>query len=380
MTPIPDAPPWLRGGRIPSLDGLRAIAVILVVLAHAHQTRGFPDIPVLHAVAHRGRIGVEVFFVISGFLITTLMFRELDRRGRLSIGAFYLRRVLRIVPAYLCLLAVVAALQAAGHAHLTRRDWIAAATYTVNFLRKPAWEIGHAWSLSIEEHFYLMWPLVIAAFPPRVGRSVALGSLAFCGLARWAVILVSPSSSPMAELWTFTRMDTIAAGCLLAFLARDPTWRARLAPTMSGAFVAVNLVVLVTSLTLSAFSAKFAVGIAYTLNTACLTLLLWAAVARPVPLLNHPLLGAIGVGSYSIYLWQQLFLDHDKPGMAHAFPLNVLLAFLAAFLSYRLVERPFLNLKGKLSRQAESRPGPEADGEPPVPEKGRSLSLGVIER
>jgi hypothetical protein len=90
-------PRWLDSGRIPSLDGLRAVAVILVLLAHACQTQGFPGGRTVVEILRNGGIGVVVFFVISGFLITTLMLREIDRTEKLSIKGFYIRRILRIV-------------------------------------------------------------------------------------------------------------------------------------------------------------------------------------------------------------------------------------------------------------------------------------------
>src|SRR4051812_48682366 len=116
MTSDEEAPPaYLYQGRLLSLDGLRALAVLLVLCAHVHQTRGFPDVAILHTLGSIGSIGVDVFFVISGFLITNLMLREVRRTNRLNIGQFYLRRVLRILPAYVGLLAVVAILQSMGY-------------------------------------------------------------------------------------------------------------------------------------------------------------------------------------------------------------------------------------------------------------------------
>lgn len=348
-----EVPGWLGEGRIPSLDGLRAVAVGLVLLAHAHQTRGFPDIPALHAIGRKGAVGVDVFFVISGFLITTLLLRERDRTGGVAIGSFYLRRTLRIVPAYACLLAAVAGLQAAGLAVLGRRDWAAALTYTVNFLRHPAWEVGHAWSLSIEEHFYLAWPFVLAVVP-RLGARVALGCMVGCFAGRWAVMVVAPALTPMAELWTFTRIDTIAAGCLLAYLARDPRWRPRLDRVASRPIAVGSL--LVGSLAASGQSAKFAVGIAYSLNAACIGLLVWAGIRAAGTglgrLLNHPALATVGVASYSLYLWQQLFLNPRNPGRLCAFPVNIASALVVAFMSYHLIERPLLGLRHRLGPRA----------------------------
>lgn len=348
-----DGTSWLRRGRIPSLDGMRAVAVLLVLFAHAYQTRGFPDVPILHAIARRGAIGVEVFFVISGFLITVLMLRELSGTGRLAIGRFYLRRVFRILPAYACLLLVVAVLQAMGQATLSGRDWTAATTYTVNFVHRPAWEIGHAWSLSIEEHFYLIWPFVIAISAARFGAGAALGCMVVCFLGRWVVLLAFPAYCPMAELWTFTRMDSIATGCLLAFLAWDDRWRSRLdGLCRKGVAPAAAVLFLIGSLFVSSFSAAITVGIAYTFNAICIAILVWSSLIQSdrwwTKALNQPALCAVGVGSYSIYLWQQLFLNGRNDGLLCSFPLNIFLSLAVAALSYHLVEKPCLALKQRV--------------------------------
>jgi peptidoglycan/LPS O-acetylase OafA/YrhL len=319
-------------------------------------------------IGSRGPVGVDVFFVLSGFLITTLMLRELSRTGRISIRAFYIRRFLRIIPAYATLLFVVFVLERGGWSELTSRDWIAASTYTVNFLQHPAWEIGHVWSLSIEEHFYLAWPLLMATTAGLMGRRAALFAMIFCFVARWVIILFAPAYIPMAELWTFTRIDGIATGCLLAFLAWDATWRARLDRFGSNNWaVAAVASCLLASLVLSR-SGKFSVGVAYTLNACCIALLCWAIVQRSDSLLgrlfNHWSVRWIGVASYSLYLWQQLFLDHGKDSLLCSFPQNVVFAFAAALLSHWVVEKPFLKLKARFAAEPTTpRPSVALNGE-----------------
>jgi peptidoglycan/LPS O-acetylase OafA/YrhL len=341
----------LKSGKIPSLDGLRAVAVVLVLLAHAYKTAGFPQSEVFASLGKMGSIGVEVFFVISGFLITTLMLREQRTTGRIDIRAFYWRRGLRILPAYVALLLVVALLQGLGTASLAARDWIAAITYTVNFVRHPAWEIGHAWSLSIEEHFYLFWPLIMALPLANLGWRVSLGCVVVCPLLRWVVLLYFPDWTPMAELWTFTRLDSIAVGTLLSFLTWSEQSRGKLNALINHRSVSlVAFCVLACSLIASMYSAKFAVGIAYSLNAFCIAILLWVVVTNPRSLVgivfNWKPVEYVGTISYSLYLWQQLFLQHDQVGVAVTFPQNIVFAAMAAVASYHLVERPFLRLKG----------------------------------
>lgn len=350
----------IQKGRLPSLDGLRAIAVALVLLAHAHRTDGFPASSVLASIGGIGAIGVDVFFVISGFLITTLMLREKAATGIVHIGGFYWRRVLRILPAYVVLLAVVAAMQWLGYASLQTRDWVGALTYTVNFLRHPAWEVGHAWSLSIEEHFYLLWPLLMTLPIAGLGWRVCLGCLVICPLLRWGVLLLWPDYTQMAELWTFTRLDSIACGALLSFVAWDEIAAGRLDRMVNSRLVAAAAFgTLCLSLATSGFSAKFAVGIAYSVNALCIAVLLWIAVRNPESaigkVLNWRPLAFVGVISYSLYLWQQIFLQHDREGWAFRFPQNLVLAVAAAVTSYYVIERPFLALKDAKKGQTEAK-------------------------
>lgn len=338
-------PDWITRGRIPSLDGLRAVAVVLVLLNHARLTTGFPDIPLLHGIGKVGAIGVEVFFVLSGFLITTLMLREQDRTGELNLTGFYWRRLLRIAPAYVALLLAVAALQWVGVSHLERRDWFAAITMTMNFVHRSGWELGHAWSLSIEEHFYLLWPLAFVLTPRKWHVAQLAICIAFCFVARWIVLIAFPEWTPMSENWTFTRLDTIALGCLLAFVARQRTWRDRL-DRVTACWPGI-LLLLVASLAVSNLSAKWTVGIAFLLNGVCIALLVWTAARRSPKWLNGRAISVIGVGSYSLYLWQQLFLNPQRDSWVTAYPQNLVLTTLTALASFWIVEIPFLRWKDR---------------------------------
>lgn len=343
--PLPPSPAWLGSGRIPALDGLRALAVGLVLFSHANATHGFPAHDFGRAAARLGTMGVDVFFVLSGFLITSLLCRERARTQRISLRAFYLRRVLRIVPAYVCFVLFVATLAAFARANIATWDWIAAGTYTMNFRAQPAWELGHIWSLSIEEHFYLLWPPLFAYLPPRwAGRGV-LGVLLMEPVVRWAILLVSPAHAAVTELWTFTRLDSIAAGCLLALLSRSAAGFRVLDHVAR--YWPVALAALVFGLAGSVLSGKFDVGIGPTVIAVALAVLVWAAVRREPRALEARLLVAIGVGSYSLYLWQEIFLNPRRTEWWSSFPQNLLLTAACATISYRCIERPFIQLKSR---------------------------------
>ena len=150
----PDRPFLLSMQRIPSLDGLRAISITLVVLSHLVKWKHVS----LDVVGSYGALGVHVFFVLSGYLITNLLLREYDRSSTISLREFYIRRAFRIFPAAFVFLGVVVVL----YWHQMRWFHVAAAVfYVANMDLTRPWIFGHLWSLSIEEQFYLLWPFAV---------------------------------------------------------------------------------------------------------------------------------------------------------------------------------------------------------------------------
>src|SRR4051812_33176028 len=144
--------------RIPSLDGLRALSISLVLLAHFSYSAGFPihHSPVLDLYAH---YGVRIFLVISGFLITSLLLREKERTGTIDLKQFYLRRAYRLLPAAYLYLVVITIL---FHESLTFKYLVAAYMYLTSYALHSPWVLMHLWSLSVEEQFYLLWPAALA--------------------------------------------------------------------------------------------------------------------------------------------------------------------------------------------------------------------------
>ncbi|MEO7329892.1 MAG: acyltransferase, partial [Minicystis sp.] len=171
MPPAPVSPePAPAARRIPSLDGLRAISILVVLFGHMAGTRNFAfsfldRLP----TSELANFGVRVFFVISGFLITRLLFEEHARSGTVSLRGFYLRRTLRIFPAFYVFVAVVLVLDRLGKITLLPYDALTALTYTMNFhpTASRSWQVGHLWSLSVEEQFYLLWPAIVLFTRPR---------------------------------------------------------------------------------------------------------------------------------------------------------------------------------------------------------------------
>lgn len=302
--------------RIPSLDGLRAVSIVAVLLGHLTGTAGFPRLltPIIEGpyfdAAH---MGVRVFFVISGFLITGILLR--DPR----LGPFYWRRTVRIVPAYLAYLATVGLLIPTG-------DLAHALTWTVNYEHGPSWLIGHLWSLAVEEQFYLLWPLTLYAAGR--GRAGKIALLVVC-VVPWIRLFALMDGQHVGTTFE-TASDALALGCLVAMawnrLPRVAWW---LAPLLLGLSVLSGTVFYRTGmLTQDALA-----------NLACAVLVVWS-VQSPGRVLNSRPAVLVGTLSYSLYLWQQPFLDRYTDAWYTSFPLNLVLAVVCAVASYRLVEQP----------------------------------------
>jgi peptidoglycan/LPS O-acetylase OafA/YrhL len=199
----------VQSSRVPSLDGLRALSILLVCVAHFSYTAGFPIRHDWWTVVY-AHYGVRVFFVISGFLITSLLIREREKTGTINLKQFYIRRAYRILPAayfYLVVITVV------SHQSLAYKDLFIAYTYLTSYSLHQPWVLIHLWSLSVEEQFYLVWPAaMLLGFI--LARRLAFGAVAAALVVRFVLVKVGWYH---ASLWSFPAVaDSLAAGCLLA--------------------------------------------------------------------------------------------------------------------------------------------------------------------
>lgn len=329
--------------RIPSLDGLRAISILMVIFGHLSHTEGAPE---FLSLLNMSRFGVRMFFVISGFLITGLLMKEYQETGRVSLRQFYLRRTVRIFPAYWVYIAVVGALTLLGFIHVGGTDFWAAITYTTNYRERRSWWLGHSWSLSVEEQFYLIWPLLFSAVGATRRSHAAVAMLLIAPMARLVCLKVVPSWRPLIDESFPTIADTIAAGCLLA-LWRDWLWSHR-----SWRLVLCHpLTPFVVLACVAIFTHFGGYGLEIMLGETIINLLLAILIERSVRLetgklfglLNSPPMVWIGTLSYSLYLWQQLFTPWMSSRWCMAFPYNLFLTFGAAAISYYCIERPCLS-------------------------------------
>jgi peptidoglycan/LPS O-acetylase OafA/YrhL len=213
-----------------------------VLVGHFGGTRGLRRLD--FGIGDYAHLGVLCFFVISGFLITSLLLSEHAANRGISLKLFYVRRALRIFPASYAYIGCVSLLGLAGIIHLEAWDLVHAVTYTVNYAPHVSCLIGHLWSLSVEEQFYLLWPFAFVALGPRRAMWVAVGVILLGPVARSALRLFL-YETPYYNIPMFPMVaDSLAAGCLLAgargWLENQPLYSQMFRPVLS-----VSLLVLI---------------------------------------------------------------------------------------------------------------------------------------
>jgi peptidoglycan/LPS O-acetylase OafA/YrhL len=344
-----------RSHRIPSLDGLRGISIWAVILAHAfsHFQRNPPSGHVLRSGLHLLRsglwqlayFGVTVFFVISGFLITSLLVREYTRSSRIDLRHFYHRRAIRILPASLVYIGIILALGSA-----TRSQSVYALTFTTSFFFAHAYgPLQQLWSLSVEEQFYLLWPLVFL-LGERCAKRCGWTVMIFCPIFR---LFLKHGGYPEIEHLAPAIADSIGAGCLLA-LYYDKVRAIVSRYFVSGVgFAFLCFASLATSELVFRYNAVTLWGIV----PCTIALIISAAIERRDRILNSGPIVWSGLLSYSLYLWQQPFLVLDGP--LNFLSVRIVAAIVAAYVSYRFVEQSALSvLKPRGRAELASTPAP----------------------
>jgi peptidoglycan/LPS O-acetylase OafA/YrhL len=338
--------------RISSLDGLRAISIAFVLLGHLSGTRGFPlGFTIFEYYAS---FGVRVFFVISGFLITGLLLRERERASRIDLLEFYRRRFYRIFPPAYFYMLVVTIL---AWRMLKAFDITAAFLYFSNYHEGP-WPLGHLWSLSVEEQFYLLWPALLVLLFALRSRLLVLATVC-CPLMR---VIFHLWGWRYVDTGFFTVCDAIAAGCLLSVYWEDLHRLDKLLLS-KGALVWPLLALALPLQNLGGprllHNIYYATG--FTVMNLSIALCVYNAVRMEWRILNIAPIVWVGKVSYSLYLWQQLFLDRqNQHSWINAFPQNLLLAFACAATSYYVVEQPFLRLRDRRKRRMGTSKAPVA--------------------
>jgi peptidoglycan/LPS O-acetylase OafA/YrhL len=354
------------------LDGLRGVAILLVMASHVFLVPG-------------GFLGVDIFFVLSGFLITSLLLEEWQQSGCIRLKRFYLRRALRLMPGFATLLVICGLsslwLPSAAERWARCREVGVAACYVANWPslhRTHMPLLGHSWSLSVEEQFYLLWPLLLGSLLQlrlsrrRIVFLVGCGIVASAGLRmglyHWYQSRGVDQIAAITRLYMGldTRADALLVGCLLGLLA---TWnllpRSRRFLQWAGGSSIIFLFYLgYLSWNRNLLSSQFYDGL-FTVVALMTAVLIARLLSTPLPVVSWILESAplVGVGriSYALYLFHMPILHLFLPVCARGYywtgvALFVGTTFLAAGLSYYLIERPCLRLKERFRPQAAVNP------------------------
>ncbi len=331
----------------PSYDGLRAFAVTAVVMFHFWA-----------AIFPGGWAGVHVFFVLSGYLITSILLKELKNDDKINLKRFYIRRVLRLTPALVCIILLQVVRLVLSHDPAVRKSIeesiLAASTYIMDWAAAFHFLSGdiipHTWSLSIEEQFYLVWPALLLLVFKR--RPLTWVTAAIVGVTVWRIFLVLTGASRDRTYYAFdTQADALLIGCAIALAPITPAL-----VRLAGRFVLVPVAVLLVQVFLPDTMLPVTEAIGYTVISACTA---WILIAlqdegRLKRWLSWSPLVYTGRISYGWYLWHYALICLAKPALLHQGVVKTALYFLVlpvsyliAMASYRFIETPFLRLKAR---------------------------------
>jgi peptidoglycan/LPS O-acetylase OafA/YrhL len=352
---VPDV---LKPGYYPFFDGIRAIAILIVVGGHlVSHSKYFKFID--------GAIGVHLFYILSGFLITTLLFKEKIKYGNVSFKKFYVRRVLRIFPVAYLFVAVLIVLNIVFNLKVTTLSFLTTLAYLKNFPFSNDWYTGHFWTLSVEEQFYLMGTILLMA---STNKYIRLSILLFVTIPILDYVAFNNLgifyTNKLVHIATYIVITLfgkgtlyILAGSLLSILIFKGLVRLdRFKKHYYLSFILLISAILIhevfagpnyiwSNISTTVFTVLILVVIALNLNTDNFL----------NKILSTPWLVMVGKLSYSIYIWQQLFTV-NRP-WANSFKyansplLNMIALFIVAYISYAFYEVKFLKLKDRFSRK-----------------------------
>lgn len=349
------------------LDGLRAVSVLMVFNEHCvmhgatTDERGLPHgLKELVRLLQKGQLGVSTFFVVSGFLITSLLLIEEKRKGSISLANFYTRRAFRLLPAFFVVVLCYVGLQLVGLISIGSDSWLTTFLFVKYINYSNDWYTAHFWSLSIEHNFYLFWPICFITFPRHrvtLCLVVCVVCLGFRMIdCRWNMAAVH-DLSPLA------RLDSIAMGCLLAL---SKPLRLLLEKAVAP-LALISLLVLLLMPNLRNFISNNGLPllsltmfqVQYTIGIICISVIVFYTVNSSETLvhrlLENRILSFFGQISYSFYLWQMLFTQ-ERVLQTTGYIGSFIITFSLAAMTYKYIELPFIAMGKKFIERKRSCP------------------------
>ncbi len=336
---------------IKGYDTLRAFSIILVVVSHLLPS-GYAFYKTRMWIVVSGTTGVQIFFTLSGFLITTILLKELKQKGKINFKNFFARRFIRLLPPLILFYIVIAVFMLRGDISSTLIGYLFSVFYAYNFVHHDYYtvELGHTWSLAVEEQFYLTWPFILNFFR-RVNRLYFIvgGILIMCLIGYYIFPMLQLSQHYHTDRWFFPAVAPIIVGSLFAIFNNrySEKWKTRFRSNYWCLIVGVGLFLypLYSPEALLVTAPIFqAVGVSLGLIW-----LLYNQSSKITTIVDNFLFRYIGKISYGIYVYQGFFLRTGPGGdlVVQQYPLNIFLVLIIAVLSYEFYEKPVLGLKKK---------------------------------
>lgn|SRR5208282_1383801 len=336
----------------PQLDGFRGLAILLVMCGHIMSYES-DSLRIRQTGDYFAHLGVFLFFVLSGFLITGLLHRERSLKGSVDLKRFYIRRALRLGPALLVFLLGVILLRWFGLVeHFASYEILACFLFVRNFFGRNLVTV-HLWSLSLEEQFYLFWPNVYKRL--KFSNLLVPTLCITFGIALWRGVSLTfglvPDRIGLYYMRPYFRFDSILIGCCLALALPTSGPFLQFAGRISRVVPAGLFWIALASWTV--WGESVCNPLYLTLQMLLIAGLLAQLVLRgsgfTFKIFSNPVSRYLGRISYSLYLWQELFLVVESPswGVLRRFPLNVICSIAVAAASYHFIEKPMLDLKSK---------------------------------
>ena len=351
----------------PTLDGWRAVSIIMVILYHASDS--LKDVygdqaSLIYRYIHCGSAGVSIFFGISGLLITGRLLSEWNDKTYIDLKRFYIRRVFRLLPPVLWLILWICILAAFFGLPVSITDRLRALLFASNYGPLPSWYLAHTWSLSVEEHFYIFWPLVLISLGSKRGLYFALLLSVIVTVWRmvdihWKLVPDFIGTSPWR---TDTNVDYLLLGAAVAcFISQNKNLekiKKYLTPTLT--------IILTVCGAIAVFAREFNSHYQHPVRiliALIIPFLILGTIVNPEmwisKILECSVLRWIGKLSFSLYLWQQLFLTPNADrflalGHLQIWPWNIIAAFLCAIISYYVIEKPFIKIGHSIASSIKS--------------------------
>jgi peptidoglycan/LPS O-acetylase OafA/YrhL len=336
------------------LDGLRGLAVTIVILAHA----GF-------SYPHSGGVGVDIFFVLSGFLITSILSAEIRQTGSICFRDFYIRRALRLFPCLIVATSIFAGFVVLNQHFLPIKVLLITLTYTSNWARAifgtDMMSLNQTWSLAIEEQYYLLWPWVVMVLERKIKSALSKGQVLLMlalALALYRALMVGTYSSSRIYFALDTHMDGLVLGSALSYLLnslRDPEGLPKsIAKWLSYVAAPLSVAALLLTMYLLTWNSPWMGWIGFFL-TACASAFIISDIcdnprsplARILSFSPIVYIGRISYGIYLLHIVTYDIVDHFFPGQFsyRMALLKIAASVIVAACSYHIIEKPFLNLK-----------------------------------